>query len=234
MKDYHNRFVFSMGIHRRGARSGEEDRSQDLDRTATSSSSRQSPAFSPTSRKLCIAFDDFRHKRRTPPASEERSPHDSPDEPSRRLGRTVFFFILGLALVVVGSRLPIGSAIKMAQYLSVPPVLIGLTLVALGTSLPELVTALTSFRKGVADISLGDIVGAGVLNCTVIIGAAAVIRPLTMTRVTQLYNMPALLITVIALRILAKAGSDLNRRDGLILLCLYGAYVVGLVLLEQA
>jgi cation:H+ antiporter len=146
----------------------------------------------------------------------------------------VFFFILGLALVVVGSRLPIGSAIKMAQYLSVPPVLIGLTLVALGTSLPELVTALTSFRKGVADISLGDIVGAGVLNCTVIIGAAAVIRPLTMTRVTQLYNMPALLITVIALRILAKAGSDLNRRDGLILLCLYGAYVVGLVLLEQA
>jgi cation:H+ antiporter len=109
---------------------------------------------------------------------------------------------------------------------------IGLTFIALGTSLPELVTAIAALRKRVADLSLGNIVGAGLLNCTIVCGAAATIHPITMSRTTQVYNMPALIVVVGTLIVLARAGGRLSRLDGGILLGLYVGYVVGLVLLR--
>ena len=138
--------------------------------------------------------------------------------------------MLGLALVVVGSRLMIVSAVEIAESLGVSPIFIGLTFIAFGTSLPELVTAIASVRKRVADLSLGNIVGAGLLNCTVVSGTAAAICPISMKRMTQIYNLPALLLIVTALIILAKTGGRLSRRDGAILFTLYVAYLVGLVL----
>jgi cation:H+ antiporter len=181
-----------------------------------------------------IAFDYLRHRQR-PMEKLRPEPSTSRADPRMRtLKRSVLYFLLGLGLVLVGSKLLTDSSVKIAQSLNVPPIIIGLTLVALGTSLPELVTALTSFRKGVADLSLGNIVGAGVMNCTVITGTAAAIRPLSMTRTTQLYNLPALVIVVVSLMALARAGSDLNRKDGAVLLTLYAAYLVGLFLLGGA
>ncbi len=181
---------------------------------------------------LYLSFDYIRLKRRTPRVAQEETTSGFPDPRMRTLGRAFGFFLLGLVTVVVGSRLLTSSAVKIAQSLGVRPILIGLTLVALGTSLPELVTAFTSVRKGVADLSLGNIVGAGVLNCTVITGTSAAICPLSMSRTTQMYNLPALLVTVIALLVLARARDTLSRLDGAILFALYVAYLVGLILLR--
>jgi cation:H+ antiporter len=178
-----------------------------------------------------LIFDYFRHKRRSAgkmPVSEE----EYRDPRMKTLRRAVFFFLFGLALVVGGSKLLIDSAVEIAQLLGVPPLFIGLTFIAIGTSLPELVTAITSFSKGVADLSLGNIVGAGLLNCTVITGTAAAICPLPMTRTTQLYNLPALILIVATLIVLARTRNNLSRLDGAILFCLYAAYVAGLVLLR--
>lgn len=179
-----------------------------------------------------LVFDYSRHKR----ASSRKLPQQLQvivqDPRMQTVGRSVVFFLVGLAMVVGGSRLMVTSAVKIAEALGVRPILIGLTIVALGTSLPELVTAVTSVRKGVTDLSLGNIVGAGILNCTVIAGTSAAIMPLRMTRTTQLYNLPALVVTVAVLIVLARLSDRLSRRDGGILFALYAAYVVGLVLLR--
>jgi cation:H+ antiporter len=179
-----------------------------------------------------LAFDYFRHKRRPPPQPVEEAEDGAMDPRMRTLRRAVFFFLVGLAMVIAGSKLMIGSGVKIATWLGVSPMFIGLTFIAFGTSLPELVTAIASVRKRVADLSLGNIVGAGFLNCTVVSGAAAAIHPLTMSRTTQLYNMPALIVVVVTLITLARAGGRLSRRDGAILLALYAAYISGLVILK--
>ncbi len=179
-----------------------------------------------------LAFDYLRHKRRPAPPTVEEADNEAMDPRMRTLRRAVLYFLVGLAMVVAGSKLMIGSGVKIATWLGVSPMFIGLTFIAFGTSLPELVTAIASVRKGVADLSLGNIVGAGFLNCTVVSGAAATIHPLTMSRTTQLYNMPALIVVVVTLITLARAGGRLSRRDGGILLALYAAYIVGLVVLR--
>jgi len=179
-----------------------------------------------------LFFDYFRHRRPPPHKTQEETEAEFSDPRMRTLRRAILFFILGLALVVVGSKLMIGSGVKIAQSLGVSPIFIGLTFIAFGTSLPELVTAIASVRRRVADLSLGNIVGAGLLNCTVVSGAAATICPLSMKRMTQIYNLPALLLIVAALIILARAGGRLSRLDGAILLALYVAYITGLILLR--
>ncbi len=179
-----------------------------------------------------LFFDYFRHKRRSSEIVPEETSASYQDPRMTTLSRAILFFLLGLAMVAIGSRLMVGSAVKIAQSLGVPPIFIGLTLVAIGTSLPELVTAIASFSKGVADLSLGNIVGAGLLNCTVVTGTAAAICPLSMTRMAQVYNLPALLLIVTALIVLARTGGRLSRLDGSILFGLYAAYIVGLILLR--
>ncbi len=179
-----------------------------------------------------LCFDYFRHKHRQTLKNAVKTLEVPGDPRMGSLKHALIYFAVGLAMVVAGSKLMVDSAVKIAESLGVRPILIGLTIIALGTSLPELVTAVTSVRKGVSDLSLGNIVGAGLLNCTVVTGTAAAITPLAMSRTTQLYNLPALVIVVGTLILLARAGKQLSRRDGAILLVLYAAYVVGVVLLR--
>ena len=179
-----------------------------------------------------LGFDYFRHRRQAASQPQEETAAELGDPRMRTLRRAVFYFVLGLAIVVAGSKLMIGSGVKIAESLGVSRMFIGLTFVAFGTSLPELVTAIASVRKRVMDLSLGNIVGAGLLNCTVVAGTAAAICPLSMKRMTQVYNLPALLLIVATLTTLARAGGRLSRLDGAILLALYAAYIAGLVLLR--
>jgi len=180
-----------------------------------------------------LFFDYFRHKRAPSQKIEDESATVPLDTRMRTLRRAVLFFMLGLGMVAGGSKLMIDSAVEIAEALGVSPIFIGLTLIALGTSLPELVTAVASVRKGVTDLSLGNIVGAGLLNCTVVTGTAAAIYPLRMSRITQVYNLPALLVIVGTLIVLARAGGRLSRSDGTILLTVYLAYVIGLIVLRS-
>ncbi|MDP7339357.1 MAG: hypothetical protein QF786_08585, partial [Vicinamibacterales bacterium] len=97
-------------------------------------------------------------------------------------------FALGAALIVVGSRFLVDSAQSLAAALGVPSIISGLSVVAIGTSLPELVTGVSAARKGVPDLSLGNIIGANVLNLYLIVGLSGMINPLTLDRFTQFYS----------------------------------------------
>lgn len=147
-----------------------------------------------------------------------------------RAGTTVQFF-LGASIVVLGSRLLVDGAVGVAGRLGIPSIVIGLTVVALGTSLPELVTAVTSSRRSVSDLAVGNVLGANIANLTLIVGTAALIQSVHMNRLTQLFNFPAMLAIMVLLLWVLLTDRRITRREGALLLTAYSAYLAALVTL---
>jgi cation:H+ antiporter len=183
-----------------------------------------------------VVFDFYRHK--TGRAPEEAAEVEVLEEglagtPRFRdtgVGSTLVF-ATGAAMVIVGSRFLVDSGISIAGALGVPPIVIGLTVVAIGTSLPEYVTAIVSTMKGVSDLSVGNILGANILNLGLIVGASAMIHEVEMSRVTQLYNFPVMLLVMGLLGVSLLVRRRLSRGPGGLLLGVYAAYVTGLTVL---
>lgn len=144
-------------------------------------------------------------------------------------------FAFGAALVIVGSKLLVDGAVQIALNLGISTLVIGLTVVAIGTSLPELVTAITSSRQNVSDLAVGNVLGANIANLSLIIGSAAAIYPVTLDRVTQLFNFPALLLFMAALLVILLSNRRITRREGVFLLGSYAAYLaaLGIITLVQ-
>jgi len=149
---------------------------------------------------------------------------------------TVAQFLGGAAVVVLGSRLLVGGAVGLAGAMGIPPIVIGLTVVAVGTSLPELITAVASARKDVSDLSVGNVLGANIANLTLIVGAAAILTEVRIDRPTQVFNFPALLVSMILFLYVVLIGSRVTRKEGWFLLAAYAVYlagVVGMTLLQR-
>jgi len=174
---------------------------------------------------LVLDYWNVRQRRNSQAEGTTNAPQKSED-----LKRAIVFFVLGITLVILGSRLLVTSGVSIATALGIPSVIIGLSIVAVGTSLPELVTGITAARKGVPDLSIGNIVGANVLNLNLIIGISGLINPLTLSPFTQLYSFPWLIIFVCSMIWMFRAGSLVGKRGGVTLLILYGAYIIGLVI----
>jgi cation:H+ antiporter len=144
---------------------------------------------------------------------------------------TAVQFAVGAAVMVVGSKWLVDGAVGVAGRLGIRPIIIGLTVVAVGTSLPELMTAITSSRKAVSDLAVGNVLGANIANLTLIVGAAAVLHDVTMDRLTQVFNIPAMLLVMGLLLWMLLTDRRLSRREGVVLLVTYGLYLAVLVAL---
>ena len=153
-----------------------------------------------------------------------------PEPDTSGLAKAIGLFALGAALIVVGSRFLVDSGQSLAAALGVPSVIIGLSVVAIGTSLPELVTGVSAARKGVPDLSLGNILGANVLNLYLIVGLSGTINPLSLDVFTQVYSYGWLGVFFAAVLGLTARTGHFHRGGGLLLLALYAVYVTGLVL----
>ena len=137
--------------------------------------------------------------------------------------------ILGGAIVVWGSDITVDAATKIAQILGMSERFIGLTIVALGTSLPELVTSVTAARKGNADIAIGNIVGSNIFNILFVIGTAALIIPVPFTTGFLMDGVIAIMAGVL-LWIAVFWKMELRRSWGIVMLAAYAAYFVYLLL----
>lgn len=133
----------------------------------------------------------------------------------------------GLGMVIVAARILVPAASEIATRIGVPDDVIAATMVALGTSLPELTTAIASIRKGYPEITLGNIVGADVLNCLFVIGAAAATRPLAIPPNFYYFHFPALLLILYSFRMFIAFNKDghFRRWQGVWLLSIYIIYV---------
>jgi cation:H+ antiporter len=134
----------------------------------------------------------------------------------------------GLFLVVLGARILVPTAAEVAQRLGVPEDVVAATMVALGTSLPELMTALAAIRRGHPEIMVGNVVGADVLNCLFVIGAAAAARPLQVPTNFYTFHFPAMIMILYSFRIFIMINRDnwFKRWQGFWLLGVYGVYIV--------
>jgi len=133
----------------------------------------------------------------------------------------------GLFLVVAGARILVPSAAEIALRLGVPNDVIAATMVAFGTSVPELITAIASVRKGHPEITVGNVVGADVLNCLFVIGAASAARPLAIPENFFLFHFPAMLAILYSFRFFIYRNRDgrFKKFQGAWLLGLYMFYV---------
>ena len=136
--------------------------------------------------------------------------------------------VLGLVVLVLGSKAFLRGAIEIAKLTGLSETVIGLTIVAVGTSLPELATSVVAAIKGERDIAIGNVVGSNIFNILLIMGVAPLIAPLTGANI-QFWDLVALLATTFILIPFMITGFRLNRTEGVILLAMYGAYTAWLI-----
>lgn len=143
-----------------------------------------------------------------------------------KLGVWVMLLIVSALGIAFGSHVLVVNGEKIAISLGVPPLIIGLTLTAIGSSLPELVTCIASISKGVADISIGNIIGANILNACLVISASALANPIILGKQSAIFNLVwALIFAFYLLLCFHRKSKKLYRLDGVALLAIYGIYL---------
>jgi len=148
-------------------------------------------------------------------------------------GKALLQTLLGLVLLILSSRVLVWGAVSLARTLGVDDLIIGLTLVALGTSLPELASSIIAARRGEHDLALGNILGSNLFNTLAVVGLAGLIHPLPVQEALRLRDWPVMLGLTAVLFLLGygrRKQGRINRWEGLFLLLAFMAYTVHLIL----
>ena len=153
-----------------------------------------------------------------PDAAEEAS------EP-KSIWQLLLFLVVGIVLVILGSDVAVDAATILAQVAGLSEKFIGLTVIALGTSLPELVTSVSAARKGKADIAIGNIVGSNIVNILFVAGTTAIITPVPFVDSFKIDTLVSIAGVVILLLGVARS-KKLKRPTGIVMLLAYAAYFV--------
>ena len=156
------------------------------------------------------------------------------DTASNSAGKDLLLLVIGAAFIAIGANLLVDNGIIIAGLLGVPESVIALTFVALGTSLPELVTAITSLRKGHGLLSLGNIIGANLFNLVLVSGVSILLSPFDLPNSKQIgaYNaslvvdIPVMLGVMLILTIPPLIKGKMTRLQGIILLAIYAAFCI--------
>ncbi|MGQ2944256.1 MAG: calcium/sodium antiporter [Blastomonas fulva] len=165
-------------------------------------------------------------------AMEEVDPALVPhDKPTASLAMALALFAVGLALIVAGGVVLVDAAIQIAQQLGISDAVIGLTIVAVGTSFPELVTSVIAAYRRQGDIALGNVLGSNIYNILFIGGITGVVAPTAVPASIMGFDLWVLLATSVLVMVLALTGRRLGRIEGLTLVaayCVYLGYTVSL------
>jgi len=146
---------------------------------------------------------------------------------------SIFWLVVGLVLLIVSSRLLVWGAVKIARGFGVSDLIIGLTIVAVGTSLPELASSVIATRKGEHDIALGNVLGSNLFNTLAVVGIAGAIHPLSVGR--EVFNRDMLVMAALTLSLFVigygfRGAGRINRIEGATLLACYLGYTAYLVI----
>lgn len=127
------------------------------------------------------------------------------------------WIVVGVVLVLWGADRLTEGAVAVAERLRVPQIVIGLTIVALGTSMPELCVSVVSALKGTPDLAVGNVVGSNIFNALLIVGVAALVAPMTILRSTVFKDVPCALVASVVLLMMCQNDWVITRLDGAIL-----------------
>lgn len=155
---------------------------------------------------------------------------NEPDEKQKSLPVQLLMILAGLVCIVLGSDFVVDGATEIAKVIGISERIIGLTIVAFGTSLPELVTSIAAARRGNADIAIGNIVGSNVFNILFVAGTSALISPVVFESKFVLDTAVATATAVLLLVCVCNKEGKLKRSGGIIMLAAYAAYFVKLLI----
>lgn len=158
-------------------------------------------------------------------AKNNKEEQDAESEKKMGIAKAIIFTIIGLALIVLGSNVTVDAATKIAEAFGVSERFIGLTIVALGTSLPELFTSVSAARKGNADIAIGNIVGSNIFNILFVVGISSVIIPVPFVS-NFIFDTIVATIAAVMLLVCCLKTKTLKRWAGILMLISYAAYFV--------
>ena len=129
----------------------------------------------------------------------------------------ILMIVAGVVLVLWGADRLTDGAVALAERMEIPQIVIGLTIVALGTSAPEFCVSLVSALKGTADLAVGNVVGSNIFNAMLIVGVAAMVTPMTILPSTVRKDVPVALLASVALTVMVLMDGDLSRVDAALL-----------------
>ncbi|MBT0956011.1 calcium/sodium antiporter [Alphaproteobacteria bacterium KMM 3653] len=136
----------------------------------------------------------------------------------------------GLVLTILGARFLVSGAVSLAQAAGISQTVIGLTIVAIGTSMPELVTTVIAMRKGQGEVALGNVLGSNIFNILAILGITSMVQPLAVPPEIIGLDVWVMVAASVALVVFARTGWRIGRGEGAVMLACYGGYVGWLLL----
>lgn len=150
----------------------------------------------------------------------------------RKWSINILLVLSGLALLVLGSRWLVDSAVSFAQYLGISELIVGLTIVAAGTSLPEVVTSVIAAIRGERDIAVGNIVGSNIFNLMGVLGFASIVAPtgIEVSPAVSRFDIPVMIVVAFACLPIFFTGGVISRKEGALFLGYYVIYTLYLIL----
>jgi len=165
----------------------------------------------------------IRTTRKRPEASSTEDPLS--DYIPQPLKKNILFAVIGLALIIIGGELTVHFAVNIAEVLGMSARLVGLTIIAIGTSLPELTIVLMASKRGENELAVGNIIGSSVFNIMFVLGLAGVITPLPVYG-GIMFDIGFLLVGSLIFLIFVLTGKKIGRFEGLVMVLMYLAYMV--------
>ena len=138
---------------------------------------------------------------------------------------SVILIIIGFVLLIVGADILVNGSSGIAKKFHIPEIIIGLTIVSIGTSMPELFVSITSALDGYSDMAIGNIIGSNLTNLLLILGLSTTIKPVVFQKETRLYEIPMCLLVTIILMIFCNTNGGISKIESIGLLILFGAFI---------
>lgn len=151
--------------------------------------------------------------------------HKEEEQDHKIKTKDIIYIIFGLAGVVVAGDLVVDNAVEIANFLNISERVIGLTIIAIGTSLPELVTSVVASKKNEDDIAIGNVVGSNILNVLFILGASSVISPIEF-EISAFIDAIVMMFAIIIVYIILKKDRKIEKKDSIVLLSIYVLYMI--------
>ena len=146
------------------------------------------------------------------------------EKPKLSLSKSIIFIIVGLAGIIIGGDLVVDSASAIAIAVGMSETLVGLTIVAIGTSLPELVTSITALKKGENQLVIGNVIGSNIFNILFVLGASSAISALPINSTMLIDTIIMIAVTLLCF-IFGKTQEKYDKKEGIILIVLFIAYM---------
>jgi cation:H+ antiporter len=141
-------------------------------------------------------------------------------------GKDILTLMLSCAAIVIGAKYFVDESIFFAELLGVPDTIIGTTLVAVGTSLPELVVTVSAARQGYGSIALGNIIGSNITNIFMILGLSGLLYPIAVAEISLFFTTPVMIVISVILLVFISTGWEIKKWEGVALMAFYAAFLV--------